>query len=172
MFALLISVFSVGYSSNHTFLRVLHGEYSNAVIVYNQDYALVLGLKEYNQYYTAQKIIDSNDLNTAMIIDYGGEYSFALAQESGCLNFVTESKEKTESLNCNFITAGQFTNTLWNGLTVSYTGQNGQQTVLLNIENTSFEFTEYDLANAEKYDIIYTVNDKGYSRKGVNRWAG
>ncbi len=172
VFALLISVFSVGYSSNHTFLRVLHGEYSNAVIVYNQDYALVLGLKEYNQYYTAQKIIDSNDLNTAMIIDYGGEYSFALAQESGCLNFVTENKEKTESLNCNFITAGQFTNTLWNGLTVSYIGQNGQQTVLLNIENTSFEFTEYDLANAEKYDIIYTVNDKGYSRKGVNRWAG
>ncbi len=171
VFAVIISVMSAVYADNNTFVRIMHGEYSNAVIVYNTDYALVLGVREYEQYYTAKEIITANDLYTAMVIDYGGDYSAKLADECGCLNYVTEDESAGYAAGENIVFANDFRDTLWSNTEILYNNRDGFKTVCLKIYETNFEFNQADLANTEKYDIIYTVNSDGYTFRGVNKWA-
>lgn len=59
VFAVIITAGSIFTSRNNTFLRIMKGEFSNAVIVYNKDYALVFGISDYEQYYTAKNIIEA-----------------------------------------------------------------------------------------------------------------
>ena len=168
VFAVIITAGSIFTSRNNTFLRIMKGEFSNAVIVYNKDYALVFGISDYEQYYTAKNIIEANELYTAMIIDYDGEYSLKLAGECGCLNFVSDTVIYEDG---NSVNTQGFRKTLWDGVEISYSNTD-EKCVDLKIDNTYFSFDEDDLANTEKYDIIYTVNDNGYIMKGVNKWAG
>lgn len=168
MFAVIITAGSIFTSRNNTFLRIMKGEFSNAVIVYNKDYALVFGISDYEQYYTAKNIIEANELYTAMIIDYDGEYSLKLAGECGCLNFVSDTVIYEDG---NSVNTQGFRKTLWDGVEISYSNTD-EKCVDLKIDNTYFSFDEDELANTEKYDIIYTVNDNGYITKGVNKWAG
>lgn len=168
VFAVIITAGSIFTSRNNTFLRIMKGEFSNAVIVYNMDYALVFGISDYEQYYTAKNIIEANELYTAMIIDYDGEYSLKLAGECGCLNFVSDTVIYEDG---NSVNTQGFRKTLWDGIEISYSNTD-EKCVDLKIDNTYFSFDEDELANTEKYDIIYTVNDNGYIMKGVNKWAG
>lgn len=168
VFAVIITAGSIFTSRNNTFLRIMKGEFSNAVIVYNKDYALVFGISDYEQYYTAKNIIEANELYTAMIIDYDGEYSLKLAGECGCLNFVSDTVIYEDG---NSVNTQGFRKTLWGGVEISYSNTD-EKCVDLKIDNTYFSFDEDELANTEKYDIIYTVNDNGYIMKGVNKWAG
>lgn len=168
VFAVIITAGSIFTSRNNTFLRIMKGEFSNAVIVYNKDYALVFGISDYEQYYTAKNIIEANELYTAMIIDYDGEYSLELADECGCLNFVSDTVIFEDG---NSVDMQGFRKTLWDGVEISYSNTD-EKCVDLKIDNTYFSFDEDELANTEKYDIIYTVNDNGYIMKGVNKWAG
>lgn len=168
VFAVIITAGSIFTSRNNTFLRIMKGEFSNAVIVYNKDYALVFGISDYEQYYTAKNIIEANELYTAMIIDYDGEYSLKLAGECGCLNFVSDTVIYEDG---NSVNTQGFRKTLWDGVEISYSNTD-EKCVDLKIDNTYFSFDEDELANTEKYDIIYTVNDNGYIMKGVNKWAG
>lgn len=171
-FTVLISALSVYYKSSNSFLRVIHGEHSNAVVVYDKDYALVFGMREYEQYYTAKEIIKANDLNLAMIIDYDGEYAELLAREFGCRNFVSNSETVSDDTDIRTVNTDGFSLELWDGLEMTYRAENSAKTVGLKICSTYFEFSDADLANAEKYDIIYTVNENGYVSEGVNKWAG
>lgn len=168
VFAVIITAGSIFTSRNNTFLRIMKGKFSNAVIVYNKDYALVFGISDYEQYYTAKNIIEANELYTAMIIDYDGEYSLKLAGECGCLNFVSDTVIYEDG---NSVDTQGFRKTLWDGVEISYSNTD-EKCVDLKIDNTYFSFDEDELANTEKYDIIYTVNDNGYIMKGVNKWAG
>lgn len=168
VFAVIITAGSIFTSRNNTFLRIMKGEFSNAVIVYNKDYALVFGISDYEQYYTAKNIIKANELYTAMMIDYDGEYSLKLADECGCLNFVSDTIIYEDG---NSVNTQGFRKTLWDGVEISYSNTD-EKCVDLKIDNTYFSFDEDELANTEKYDIIYTVNDNGYIMKGVNKWAG
>lgn len=168
VFAVLISAFSAFGSNNHTYLRIMHGEYSNAVLVYNHENAVAFGITEYEQYYTAKKIVESNDLYLAMVIDYDGKYSASLAEECGCLNYVSDYDVSDYKLDHSPVDTDDFSAELWEGLEVSRC----DGAVLLRVENTYFKFDFDALANPENYDIIYTVNKAGYSVKGVNKWAG
>ena len=168
VFVVLISAFSAFGSNNHTYLRIMHGEYSNAVLVYNHENAVAFGITEYEQYYTAKKIVESNDLYLAMVIDYDGKYSASLAEECGCLNYVSDYDVSDYKLDHSPVDTDDFSAELWEGLEVSRCGG----AVLLRVENTYFKFDFDALANPENYDIIYTVNKAGYSVKGVNKWAG
>ena len=168
VFAVIITAGSIFTSRNNTFLRIMKGEFSNAIIVYNKDYALVFGISDYEQYYTAKNIIEANELYTAMIIDYDGEYSLKLAGECGCLNFVSDTVIYEDG---NSVNTQGFRKTLWDSVEISYSNTD-EKCVDLKIDNTYFSFDEDELANTEKYDIIYTVNDNGYIMKGVNKWAG
>lgn len=168
VFAVLISAFSAFGSNNHTYLRIMHGEYSNAVLVYNHENAIAFGITEYEQYYTAKKIVESNDLYLALVIDYDGKYSASLAEECGCLNYVSDYDVSDYKLDHSPVDTEDFSAELWEGLEVSRCGG----AVLLRVENTYFKFDFDALANPENYDIIYTVNKAGYSVKGVNKWAG
>lgn len=168
VFVVLISAFSAFGSNNHTYLRIMHGEYSNAVLVYNHENAMAFGITEYEQYYTAKKIVESNDLYLALVIDYDGKYSASLAEECGCLNYVSDYDVSDYKLDHSPVDTDDFSAELWEGLEVSRCGG----AVLLRVENTYFKFDFDALANPENYDIIYTVNKVGYSVKGVNKWAG
>ena len=168
VFAVLISAFSAFGSNNHTYLRIMHGEYSNAILVYNHENAVAFGITEYEQYYTAKKIVEANDLYLAMVIDYDGKYSASLAEECGCLNYVSDYDVSDYKLDHSPVGTDDFSAELWEGLEVSRCGG----AVLLRVENTYFKFDFDALANPENYDIIYTVNKAGYSVKGVNKWAG
>ncbi len=167
-FTVLISIFSVIASENYVYLRILHGEYSNAVIVYDDENAAVFGVTEYEQYYTAKKIIEANDLTLAIVIDYDGEYSASLAEECGCVNYVSDFDVSDYTLENPKIEDADFSAEIWSGLEVSYSDGN----VFLRVENTYFDFSTDMLANTENYDIIYTINNDGYSVRGVNKWAG
>ena len=87
---------------------------------------------------------------------------------SGCFNFVSDTVIYEDG---NSVNTQGFRKTLWDGVEISYSNTD-EKCVDLKIDNTYFSFDEDDLANTEKYDIIYTVNDNGYIMKGVNKWAG
>ena len=129
---------------------------------------MAFGITEYEQYYTAKKIVESNDLYLALVIDYDGKYSASLAEECGCLNYVSDYDVSDYKLDHSPVGTDDFSAELWEGLEVSRCGG----AVLLRVENTYFKFDFDALANPENYDIIYTVNKAGYSVKGVNKWAG
>ena len=106
-----------------------------------------------------------------MVIDYGGDYSAKLADECGCLNYVTNNESTDYAAGENTVFANDFRDTLWSNTEILYNNRDGFKTVCLKIYETNFEFNQADLANTEKYDIIYTVNSDGYTFRGVNKWA-
>ena len=171
IFAVIITAVNIAEFKTYTYLRVMRGEYSNAVIVYNDDNALVFGITEYDQYYKAKEIIESNKLYTAMIIDYDGKYSARLAEDCGCLNYVSDYDVSGYELDNTPIITTDFNETLWENTEISYCSYEGSKTVSLKINNTYFEFSDSMVDESEKYDIIYTVNENGYDVKGVNKWA-
>lgn len=172
--AVLILTATAAVSRGDICVRVLHGDSSNSVIVYDDKYAAVICPREYGQYYKAKNLIESNDLETVMIIEGDSEYSFELAEDTDCLNYVTyDTGDYTdeEIADCNIILKNYFESGLWNNVSLKYKRTDMWQSVNVVVYGTEFEFSAHTLANAEKYDIIYTVNKNGYAVKGVNEWA-
>ncbi len=172
IFAVICCVLSVYDIKAYNHLRILRGEEQNAVIVYNDEYAAVFGLGEYEQYYTAKQIIDVNDLSCALIIDYDGEYAAQLASETECETFITNRDVSDYELKYAPLYIDDYEAELWHGAEIRYSSFIDEKSVTVDLNGNRFAFNADTLALSEKYDIIYSVNENGYKAKGVSEWAG
>lgn len=109
-----------------------------------------------------------------MIIEGDKEYSLKLAEKTDCMNYITSDADgytDGEIYEYNISANDSFASKLWSAFTVDYKTTDDGRNIKAVIYETEFDFSSYTLANAEKYDIIYTVDENGYSMKGVNEWA-
>lgn len=170
-------------SSGNTYVKIISGKSSSALLVYNKDNALAAGITDYNQYIEICDTVYYNDLTLYMIIDYDNStYAKKLSQKFGCVNFVCSYDIVNYEINSdNICTAADFNVDLWHGFNVKYNSENGNNTIILNFSDFSFAYTDaiidlsdYDRAcysaSASDYSVTYTINYYGYAERREIDW--
>ena len=180
--AVAVAILSVSAVIDHdsVFVREIGGYYTTAVVIYDNDNAVIVGVNDYQQYVTAKNIVKTNGLKVSMIIDSASsEYSERLSRELEVLNYVTSGD--TEGINCpNIVNTSDFTVDLWQSLNVKYYYDGRNTHVTLKIYNSVFRINgsrSFDSGNgvinlkySYDYDILFTVNENGCSERGLNQW--
>ena len=118
-----------------------------------------------------------------MIVDTNNsEYSKRLANKFGALNYVCKNENAKYIQNCeNFFCDDEFNVDLWKQLNVEYKSNTKNKYVTLTIFDTEFMcINKYEdinadnhsiyLSNPSDYDIVYTVNENGFSERRLNEW--
>lgn len=164
---------SAALTYNDVYVRVIGGEKSNAVVVYDKRNAFVIGVKEYEQFYKASSILSANKLNLLMVVDNNGaSYSEKLANRFDAKNYVTSDRKDLKlNKNVNLSSLSDFDVDLWQYVNVKYNSSDFGMDCQLLIYETVFDFNDYNLSSAVQNDIIYTVDENGYSFWGVNEWV-
>ena len=180
--AVAVAILSVFAFINHdsVFVREIGGYYTTAVVIYDKDNAVIVGVNDYQQYTTAKNIVKTNGLKVSMIIDTSSsDYSERLSRELEVLNYVTSGD--TDGINCaNIVNTSDFTVDLWQSLHVKYYYDGRNTHVTLKIYNNVFRINgskSFDsgdgvinLKHSYDYDILFTVNEYGSSERGLNLW--
>ena len=180
--AVAVAILSVSavINYNSVFVREIGGYYTTAVVVYDKDNAVIVGVNDYQQYTTAKNIVKTNGLKVSMIIDTASsDYSERLSQELEVLNYVTYGD--TDGIHCaNIVNTSDFTVDLWQSLNVKYYYDGRNTHVTLKIYNSVFRINggrSFDsgegvvnLKYLNDYDILFTVKEHGISERGLNQW--
>ena len=154
-----------------TFVRTVSGSYSTCVIAYDREYCLVIGCREYNQYYTAQNVISSNSLKLVLVGENSASlYSAFLANNFDAMNFIGTQSNEFLNENINISDTDYFDVDLWQGVNVKYTYENEKQTYVITAGGTSLIFNGTVLNSPAEQDALYTIDKNGYSLQGVNKW--
>ncbi|MCD7723394.1 MAG: ComEC/Rec2 family competence protein [Clostridiales bacterium] len=169
---LMFCVVCISNALNQSYInmRVVSGYSSDAVIIYNNESAVVIGVQEYSQYYTVQQIVHSNGLYISLLIDSpASSYSQKLSQKELVISYVTAdvSAEKGVGIMCeNLVMLSDFETQSFENLTLQYSPSSSMVDIC--IYDTAFSF---DLSSASSgFDTIYSVNKYGYSEMRINEW--
>lgn len=180
-----ISLTSYVVNYNNVYVREINGYNSKAMIVYNRNNAVVIGVSDSNQYYIVNGLIESKSLDISMIVDINNsKYSKKLADSYNVKNFVLNSNTNNDidninDIKCkNIVTVNNFDVDLWDNLNVKYICNENGANVVLKVYNTEFcyndsnSYNRYDNKNNYKdnYDVVYTINNYGFSDWRVNQW--
>lgn len=168
---------------NNIYVKEINGYYSTSVVVYNKKNAVIIGVDDSSQYYSVSNMIQSKNLDISMIVDTNdSEYSKKLANKFGALNYVCDNENIKYLKNCdNFFSDEDFNVDLWKRLNVEYKSNQKNKYVLLKIYDTEFKCikkSEYkysdnkviELYDTSDYDIVYTVNENGFTERRMNEW--
>lgn len=180
--ALAVVILSVSAALNYksVFVREIGGYYTTAVVIYDNNNAVIVGVNDYQQYSTAKNIVKTNGLNVSMIIDTSSsDYSEKLSQEIDVLNYVTSGD--TEGINCaNIVNTSDFTVDLWKSLNVKYYYDGRNTHVTLKVYNSELQIngaksfdsddSVINIKYTYDYDILFTVNEYGISERRLNQW--
>lgn len=180
--AVAVVILSASAVMNHdsVFVREIGGYYTTAVVIYDKDNAVIVGVNDYQQYITAKNIVKTNGLKVSMIIDTSSnDYAEKLSQELEVLNYVTSGD--TEGIYCaNIVNTSDFTVDLWQSLHVKYYYDGRNTHVTLKVYNSVFRINGsrafdngenvINLKHSYDYDILFTVNEYGSSERGLNQW--
>lgn len=171
----------IGYNS--IYVKEINGYYTSSVVVYNKKNAVIIGVDDSLQYYSVSNMIKSKNLSVSMIVDINNsDYSKRLANKFGALNYVCDNENIKYLNNCsNFFTDDDFAVDLWSQLNVEYKSNAQNKYVYLQIYDTEFicvkkyaDSSLYNnviyLNNKSDYDIVYTVNQNGFSERRLNEW--
>ncbi|MDE6111745.1 MAG: hypothetical protein K2F65_07500, partial [Eubacterium sp.] len=163
-------------------VKEVNGYYSTSVVVYDKKNVVIIGVDDSSQYYSVANMIQSKNLDISMIVDINdSEYAKKLANKFGTLNYVCDNKNIKYLKNCdNFFSDEHFNVDLWKQLNVEYKSNKKNKYVSLKIYDTEFmcikksEYKNSDnivyLNDKSDYDIVYTVNENGFSERRVNEW--
>ncbi len=168
-FALSISVVAVfcAFESSSVYVRVISGEESCAVMAYNKSYAVVYGLREYDQYYKVQKIASEYKLKTECAVSGDAETAFAFANRNNCKVITADDVSKIKKYDVPYMKSSDLTVDLQGGLVVKY--NSGVFTVSSN--GTDIVFSDEALNYPAEYDFVYVINKNGCVQRSVNKWA-
>lgn len=158
-------------SKDNIYVRVLGGEESTAFVIYDRKHIAAIGINDFEQYYKAQNIMTSNNLEFVLLADTAKtEYSQSLSDENppdylkSCGYENGASGEKSAQ-------SDYFDIDLWQGVNVKYNEDNGSDNFIITVYDTEFYIDGGDLSQPNEFDYIYTVNQDGYNIKGVSKWA-
>ncbi len=166
--ALCVSSVMAFTQRNSIKVRVISGYDTDAVIVYNNDGAVVIGVQDSSQYYTAHKIVNSNGLDIVLLIDSASStYSRKLAQMDNVLNYACTDSSVSEMVDAeNFIYSASFESMVGENINIKYSSDTGVTDIT--VYNTNFTYNTYGIEDG--YDTIYTIDKDRYSMTRVNEW--
>lgn len=170
-------------SAGNTYVKIISGSDSSAIIVYDDENAFAAGVNDFKQYNVVKNIVSNRKLNLLMVIDDdGSKYSRMLADEFTAVNYIAGYDYSDFAINAeNVLTMSEFNVDLWHDFNVQYSYSNGTETVILNLYDFSLAYTD-DLINvssyntavysaaAADYDVIYAVSETGYTERRENNW--
>lgn len=183
--AVFIAVISVSdlIESNNIYVKEINGYYSTSVVIYDRKNAVIIGINDSSQYYSVSNMIKSKNLHISMIFDINdSEYSKKLANKFGALNYVCDNENARYLNNCdNFFSYEDFEVDLWKQLNVKYKSDKMNKYVCLKIYDAEFmcikkcECKNSDnniiyLNDKSDYDVVYTVNEDGFTERRLNEW--
>ncbi|MCH5317169.1 MAG: ComEC/Rec2 family competence protein [Eubacterium sp.] len=171
---------SAAMEYNSVFVREIGGYYTTAVVVYDRNNAVIIGVNDYQQYSTAKIIVKTNGLNVSMIIDTSSsDYSKRLTRELDVLNYVTDGD--AQGINCsNIVKTSDFTVDLWQSLNVKYYHDGRNAHITFKVYNNVFRINGGKMFESGEgvintrylyeHDVLYTVNEYGISERRLNLW--
>lgn len=182
IFVVVISL-SVFLSAGNTYVKIVSGSESSAVMVYDSENAFAVGINDFKQYYSFKNILRYRGLNLIMIIDDdGSKYSQMLADEFSAVNYIAGADAGNFDINAqNVLELSEFDIDLWYGFNVKYNHSGGSETVILSIYDFSLVYTN-ELISVSSYsaavysdavsdfDITYMVNSAGFTERRENNW--
>lgn len=170
-------------SAGNTYVKIISGNQSSAVMVYDHDNAFVAGVSDFRQYYEIKNILDYKDLNLIMLIDNeNSKYSSKIAEEFDAVNYIFSDENSNYLVNAkNVAEVSEFNVDLWHNFNVKYNCYDDYETVVINLydfslvySNDLIDVSSYDKAvyfeSNSGYDITYTVNNTGYIERRENNW--
>ncbi len=152
---------------NSIFIRTISGYDSTAEVVYGKDCAVVVGIDDYSQYYTAKYILISGNFDSVIVAD-SGIYSEKLAKD-------------IDSNSAEILKSGDFDIDLSHKLNVRYYNDESGDKAIFTVFDKKFEFVsgkcENDFSDSlingnrsSEYDSEYTINKYGFSERRINQW--
>lgn len=167
--ALAISITAVfgSFENSSVYVRVLSGDESCAVMVYNNKSAVVYGLREYDQYYKAQKIASVYNLNIECVLEGDAETAFAFANRNNCKVITSADVSKIKKYDVPYMKSADLTVDLQGTVVVKY--NSGVFTASSN--GTEIVLSDEALNNSAEYDCVYVINKNGCVQRSVNKWA-
>lgn len=187
--ALSAILFAVGFilnaalSAGSTYVKVISGNSTSALFVYDDKNAFAAGVEDYSQFSYISNIISSRNLKLCMVVDSdNSKYSRRLAEDFEAVNYIANYDYDGLVINSdNILSVSEFDVDLWHGFNVKYNYNNSKETIAVALTGFSFVFTDdyvdvtaYDeafySASVSDYDITYTVNDNGYIERRENGW--
>lgn len=182
IFTVVISL-NVFLSSGNTYVRIISGSDSSAVVVYDDENAFAAGVNDFKQYSIVKNIVSNRKLTLLMIIDDdGSKYSRMLTDEFSAVNYIAGYDDSDFDINSeNVLSMSEFNVDLWHGFNVQYKYNNDNETMILNVYDFSLAYTD-DLINISSYDtavysaaaavcdVTYTVSETGYTERRENNW--
>ena len=153
-------------SAGKTYIRAISGSRSTAYIVYDDNYALAIGVAENSQYYTAKQIIKANGLSLVLVVDNSsGNYSESLAKNCNSGSFISAKAGKLPKNlgECkNISSLSEFDIDLWQGVNVKYINNEAVITVNGN---------DYHLDNfSQPLEYDYVINAENGHYRRLNQW--
>lgn len=175
-FIVLATSYFIDY--NNVYVREIDGYNSKAVVVYDKDNAVVIGVSDSKQFYVANGLIENKKLNVSMVIDTSNsKYSKKIAENYSVYNYVLNEKNNSiDEVKCsNIVLLNDFDVDLWDTLNVKYISNENETEVTLKIYDTNFYYkfnNKYNYNNNyyNDSDVVYTVNRYGFSEWRVNQW--
>ncbi|MDE5670297.1 MAG: ComEC/Rec2 family competence protein, partial [Eubacterium sp.] len=182
VFITVVSV-SAFIEHNNIYVKDINGYYTTSVVIYNKRNAVIIGVDDSSQYYAVSNMIKSKNLHISMIADLNDSvYSKKLANKFGALNYVCDNENIKYLNHCsNFFCDEDFIVDLWEQLNVEYKSNKQNKYILLKIYDTEFmcikkyecsDFADHViyLDNESDYDIVYTVNENGFTERRLHEW--
>lgn len=178
-----VVLLNVFLSADNTYVKIISGSESAAVVVYDGENAFAAGVNDFKQYSIVKNIVSNRKLTLLMVIDDdGSKYSRMLADEFSAANYIAGYDYSDFDINSeNVLSMSEFNIDLWHGFNVQYSYNDDGETIILNVYNFSLAYTD-DLINVLPYDtavysaaaadcdITYTVSETGYTERRENNW--
>lgn len=155
------------FENSSAYVRVLSGDESCAVMVYNNKSAVVYGLREYDQYYKAQKIASEYNLNIECVLGGDAEIAFAFANRNNCKVITSADVSKIKKYDVPYMKSADLTVDLQGTVVVKY--NSGVFTASSN--GTEIVLSDEALKISAENDCVYVINKNGCVQRSVNKWA-
>lgn len=159
-------------NKDNMFVREVGGYKGTAYILYDEEYAVVVGVEDGVQYNLIKGIIESSQLDVLMVIDTEkSDYSKKLTEIARVDNYIIKPDDSgVDEINCNnIIKICDFDIDLLPYLNIKYSYNQKTKDCLVSarIYNSSFMLGSQ---TKNDYDIVYTVGSGGYKHWRINKW--
>lgn len=167
--ALAVSITAIfGFSESSSICaRVVAGEESSAVVVYDNNVAVVYGLRDYEQYYKIQRLAAEYNLDVECVVGGDAEIAFAFANRNKSKVITPQDISKIKKYNVPYMKSANLTVDLKGDVVVKYNSDK----LTVSAGGTDIIFDDSALDCPFQIDSVYVINKNGCVQKGVNKWA-
>lgn len=165
-------VTSLAVNRNNMFVREINGYKNKAYVIYDSDYAVIVGVCDNLQYRIAKGIVETSSLDILMIIDTeSSDYSKKLTESAHVDNYVVNFNDiDKDAVNCdNILHIKDFNVDLLQYLNIEYAYYQHSKSCFISAKVYNSYFS-LNTQIKDDFDVVYTVNSGGYKYWRINKW--